>query len=87
MKEYIASRCVNVAKHMIKTGQTVRQTGKVFGVTKSTIFKDVSERIYLVNKALGDEVKKVLLHNKSIRNIRGGEATRKLYEEIKNGKK
>ncbi|MBO5131127.1 MAG: sporulation transcriptional regulator SpoIIID, partial [Romboutsia sp.] len=60
---------------------TVRQTAKTFGVSKSTIHKDVTERLEEINPSLAQEVKKVLEKNKSERHIRGGLATKKKYEK------
>lgn len=72
-----------LAKHIIDTGDTVRKTAKIFGISKSTVHKDVTERLEKVNHALSLEVKKVLDQNKSERHIRGGIATREKFRKQK----
>lgn len=76
MHEHIRKRCVQLGELLIENGETVRALAKRTGYSKSTIHKDLTERLQLVNEALATEVRKVLLYNKSIRHIRGGEATR-----------
>lgn len=68
-----------LAYYVIETGATVRQAAQSFGVSKSTVHKDLTERLKHSNKSLYDEVSKILFKNKSERHIRGGEATRKKY--------
>ena len=65
-----------VAKYILEKNTTVRQTAKTFGVSKSTIHKDVTERLKEINPSLAKEVKNVLDKNKSERHIRGGLATK-----------
>ncbi|HZK43015.1 MAG TPA: sporulation transcriptional regulator SpoIIID [Syntrophomonadaceae bacterium] len=79
MQNYIRKRAVKVANHILQTSDTVRQTAKVFGISKSTVHKDVAERLPKINKDLAAEVKKILEYNKAERHIRGGEATRLKY--------
>lgn len=79
MKEYIEERAVEIANYIIDYNATVRQTAKQFGVSKSTVHKDVTERLALVNAALAQEARKVLDINKSERHIRGGLATKEKY--------
>lgn len=79
MKEYIEERAVNVANYIIDNNATVRQTAKAFGISKSTIHKDVTERLEYINATLANEVRKVLDVNKSERHIRGGMATKEKY--------
>ena len=76
MKEYIEERAIEIAYYIIEHKATVRQTARQFGVSKSTIHKDVTERLLTVNPSLAAEVRKVLDVNKSERHIRGGMATR-----------
>ena len=80
MKEYIEERAIEIAYYIIEHKATVRQTARQFGVSKSTIHKDVTERLLTVNPSLAAEVRKVLDVNKSERHIRGGIATRKKYK-------
>lgn len=86
MKDYIEERAVEIAYYIIEHKATVRQTAKQFGVSKSTIHKDVTERLWQVNPALAAEARKVLDVNKSERHIRGGMATREKYlHQMQNG--
>ena len=83
MKEYIRKRVLDICNHIMETKQTVRQTAAVFGVSKSTVHKDMIERLPDINKRLAAKVKNILELNKAERHIRGGEATRKKYKEEK----
>lgn len=80
MKEYIEERAVKVAQYIIDEGATVRQTAKAFGVSKSTIHKDIVERLVSINPGLAANARKVLDINKAERHIRGGLATRNKYK-------
>ncbi|AFS77291.1 stage III sporulation protein D [Gottschalkia acidurici 9a] len=80
MKEYIEERALEIAKYIIKKKSTVRQTATIFGVSKSTVHKDVTERLPKINPLLAGKVKWVLDMNKAERHIRGGEATKLKYE-------
>lgn len=82
MQNYIRKRAVKVAQHILLTSNTVRQTAEIFGISKSTVHKDVSERLPRINKDLAEQVKIVLEQNKAERHIRGGEATRKKYAAV-----
>ena len=79
MKDYIEQRAVEIANYIITTNATVRQTAKKFGISKSTVHKDVTERLQQINPSLATETRKVLDTNKSERHIRGGLATREKY--------
>lgn len=79
MKDYIEERAVNIANYIIEHNATVRQTAKTFGVSKSTVHKDVTERLLRVNPHLAEETRCVLDVNKSERHIRGGMATKEKY--------
>ncbi|SDD82709.1 sporulation transcriptional regulator SpoIIID [Sporomusa acidovorans] len=83
MKEYIRKRVLDICNHILETKHTVRQTAAVFGVSKSTVHKDMIERLPEINKRLAAKVKNILELNKAERHIRGGEATRKKYKEEK----
>ncbi|MFY9176585.1 MAG: sporulation transcriptional regulator SpoIIID [Caldicoprobacterales bacterium] len=80
MKDYIEERVIEISNYIIETGATVREAAKVFKVSKSTVHKDVSERLLKINPTLWMEVKKVLEQNKAERHIRGGRATRNKYK-------
>ncbi|MDD7209263.1 sporulation transcriptional regulator SpoIIID [Bariatricus sp. HCP3S3_E12] len=79
MKDYIAKRAVEIANYIIENNATVRQTAKQFGISKSTVHKDCTERLLLINPALAADARKILDLNKSERHIRGGLATREKY--------
>lgn len=80
MKEYIRKRVLEVCDHILQSKHTVRQAAAVFGVSKSTVHKDMIERLPLINKNLAGRIRLVLEENKAERHIRGGEATRKKYK-------
>ena len=77
-------RCEELARHIIETGDTVRKTASLFGVIKSTVHKDITEKLKSRNPSLFRSVKTVLEKNKSERHIRGGEATKQKYISLKN---
>jgi putative DeoR family transcriptional regulator (stage III sporulation protein D) len=79
MKEYIELRVMRLAEYIVETGDTVRGTSKIFGVSKSTIHKDVSQRLCEINPVLAREVRRVLQKNKAERHLRGGKATQIKY--------
>lgn len=79
MKDYIEVRAVEIAEYIVEYNATVRQTAKKFGVSKSTVHKDVTERLIQVNPSLAYAARKVLDVNKSERHIRGGLATKEKY--------
>ncbi len=79
MKDYIEERAVEIAYYIIERNATVRQTAKQFGISKSTVHKDVTERLLQINPSLAAQARKVLDLNKSERHIRGGLATREKY--------
>lgn len=81
MQDYIRQRVLDISKHIIKSSATVRQTATVFGVSKSTVHKDVTERLPIINEQLANEVRQILDLNKAERHLRGGEATRKKYKD------
>ena len=74
-------RCVILGEYIIDTNGTVRETAAHFGVSKSTVHKDVTEKLRKENRTLYGEVKKVLLKNKAERHLRGGMATKKKYSK------
>ena len=81
---YIATdkeRCVILGTYLVENRATVRTTAARYGISKSTVHKDVTETLRHVNGPLYEEVKKVLDQNKNERHLRGGEATRKKYME------
>ncbi len=83
MKEYIEERAVEVANYIIKSNATVRQTAKQFGISKSTVHKDITDRVEHINPQLARRVRSVLEINKAQRHIRGGMATKNKYLNLK----
>lgn len=81
MQEYIQKRVLDVCAYILETKSTVRQAAIVFKVSKSTVHKDMTERLPALNKKLAHKVRLILEQNKSERHLRGGEATRKKYKE------
>lgn len=79
MKDYIEERVLSLANYIISTNSTVRAAAKEFKVSKSTVHKDVTERLQEISPSLAAEVKTVLDINKAERHIRGGLATREKY--------
>ncbi|MBD5546476.1 MAG: sporulation transcriptional regulator SpoIIID [Lachnospiraceae bacterium] len=79
MKDYIEERAIDIANYIIDNNATVRQTAKAFGISKSTVHKDVTERLMQINPSLAKEARKVLDVNKQERHIRGGMATKEKY--------
>jgi len=79
MKGYIEERAVEIANYIIENNATVRQTAKQFGISKSTVHKDVTERLSQINPSLASRARVVLDLNKSERHIRGGMATKEKY--------
>ena len=72
-------RCEILAKYMTTHNATVRSCAAYFGISKSTVHKDITEKLKITNKALYDEVKLLLEKNKAEGHLRGGEATRKKF--------
>ncbi len=82
MKVYIEQRVMEVAKYIIDSKATIRKTAKVFGVSKTTIHKDIIERLPKVNPSIAKEAQRVIDVNKIERHIRGGNATKLKYSII-----
>ena len=80
MREAIPDRAVVLGEYILDTGATVRATAKVFKISKSTVHKDVTERLRHDNPQLYKLVKEVLEKNKQERHIRGGMATKRKYK-------
>ena len=76
-------RAVDIGRYIVSTGATVRAAGAVFGVSKSTVFQDVSKRLYFIDRRLWVLVGRVLQKNKSERHLRGGMATRQIYLHLR----
>lgn len=83
MTEFVEERCIEIARYIIKTNATVRQAASMFGISKSTVHIDVTKRLGDINPLLAKDVNKVLQSNKAIRHIRGGEATKEKYNQLR----
>ena len=77
--DYIEERTIELARYIVENHSTVRDTAKNFGVSKSTVHKDMTSRLKYINHSLYRAVSKVLSDNKAVRHIRGGEATKQKY--------
>ena len=80
MNTHIEERTVQLAQYIIDKKSTVRGAAKHFGISKSTVHKDITQRLKTLNLSLAKEVRKILDENKSQRHIRGGIATRRKYK-------
>ena len=81
MKQHIEERTIQLAEYIIEHRATVREAAKNFGVSKSTVHKDVAERLKYLNAELAKKTKEILEDNKSERHIRGGLATKRKYKK------
>jgi len=82
MKDYIEERVLELAEYILENKSTVRCAAKKFNVSKSTVHKDITERLCEINPALAKDVHCVLNQNKAERHIRGGLATREKYLKL-----
>ena len=82
MNSIIRKRIIEEAEYMIKTKETVREISKVFKVSKSTVHKDLHERLIDINIDLFNKIKSILNYHKDIRHIRGGQSTKKKYKKL-----
>lgn len=83
MSEIILDRVIMEADYLILTKQTIREIANVFKVSKSTVHKDLRERLPLIDKNKHKKVDKILKHHIEIRHIRGGESTKKKYLKMR----
>lgn len=81
MHDYIKERTIKIGRCIVETKHTVRTIAKEFGVSKSTVHKDLTERLPDINPDLANQVKNILEYHKSIRHLRGGEATKIKYKK------
>lgn len=82
MRDYIEERAISIARYIVDNSATVRQTAQKFGVSKSTVHKDVTQRLSQINPHLAWETRIILDINKSERHIRGGMATKQKYKNM-----
>ena len=78
----ISKRVIDEAEYMIDTKKTIREIAKVFNVSKSTVHIDLNKRLKNINSNIYKKVKKILNYHLEVRHIRGGESTRKKYENL-----
>ena len=83
LRQDLFERAREIGGYIVSENATVRAAAGKFGISKSTVFKDVSERLYAADRLLYEQCKSVLERNKAERHIRGGEATRKKYERTR----
>ena len=81
MRDYIEQRALEIGNYITREGATVRQAAKKFGVSKSTVHKDLTDRLFEIDPVLYKDARVVLDINKSERHIRGGKATREKYKK------
>ena len=86
MKKEIELRCMELGRYILRTGATVRETAREYGLSKSSVHKDVHERLRLVHPGLHQEVKKILDYHHAVRHIRGGLATKRRWRLIREEK-
>lgn len=86
MKRYIEERAVELAEYIIDKKVTVRAAAKMFGVSKSTVHKDITERLVKIDPVLANKARIILEANKAERHIRGGQATKRKYQQIAKNK-
>ncbi|MBR5109033.1 MAG: sporulation transcriptional regulator SpoIIID [Clostridia bacterium] len=83
MREDIENRCVSLAKYIVRTGATVRQAAGEFGISKSSVHKDMHERLRHIHPGLFSEVREILDYHHAVRHLRGGAATKQRWMMIK----
>lgn len=83
MHDYIKERTIKIGRSIVESRSTVRTIAKEFGVSKSTVHKDLTERLPEINPELANQVKTILDYHKSIRHLRGGEATKVKYKKTR----
>lgn len=82
MNSIMVKRIMDEANYMIETKDTIREIASVFKVSKSTVHKDLHERLMYVNKNLYEKVYDILQYHIDVRHIRGGQSTKKKYEKL-----
>lgn len=86
MYESIRKRVIELANYMLESKLTIREIAKKFGISKSTVHKDLSERLMYIDTSLYKEINKILTEHKEIRHIRGGQSTKIKYLSLKEGR-
>lgn len=83
MQDHIRERVLTLSNYIIESGATVRQTANKYGISKSTVHKDITERLPQLNELTAARVRGILDNNKAERHLRGGEATRRKYLHLR----
>ena len=83
MRQDIRDRCVRLGQYIVRTGATVRQAAEDFGMSKSSVHKDVHERLRTIHPGLYEEVRQVLDYHHAVRHIRGGQATKRRWRLLR----
>ena len=81
VREPIEERCIAIGQYIADTGATVRAAAQHFGMSKSSVHKDMDQRLPMINHTLANQVRAVLSYNKAVRHLRGGAATRRKYQQ------
>ena len=79
MNKFIIKRVNDIADHIIKTNDTIRITAKLFNISKSTVHKDLQDRLYILNKEKYNQIKKIMNEHIETRHLKGGESTKQLF--------
>lgn len=82
MNSLIIKRVLDEADYMLKTKETIRQIASIFNVSKSTVHKDLHERLLEIDTSLYEQIDSILKHHIDVRHIRGGESTKKKYKKL-----
>ena len=82
MNSLISKRVIDEANYMVKTKMTIREIAKVFNVSKSTVHKDLHERLFDIDANLFYKIDDILKYHIDVRHIRGGESTKKKYKKV-----
>lgn len=82
MNSLISKRVINEANYMLETKQTIREIAKIFNVSKSTVHKDLHERLFDIDIDLFNKIDDILKYHLDVRHIRGGESTKKKYKNL-----
>ena len=84
MNKKIAIRVISESNYILNYGHTIRQIAKIFNVSKSTVHKDLSERLLTLDQAMFEDVTKILKYHTDVRHIRGGMSTKQKYQKLNN---
>lgn len=83
MNKYIENRVLKEATYLLETNKTIREIAKIFSLSKSTVHKDLQERLPKIHPTLNNQVLEILNEHLNTRHIKGGEATKRKYQEQK----